>query len=294
MFSSRRGTKQKEEAALKAALYQQIGQLKVELDWLKKKLALPVEAKRALIEPEHPQLSLRRQCALLGLARAGVYYQPVGERAEDLQLMRLLDAQYTETPFYGVRRMTAWLRRQGYGVNPKHTRRLLRQMGLEAIDPKPRLSQPAAGHEIDPYLLRGMTMGRVNQVWSADITYIRFASGFGYLVAVIDWFSRDCVVLGALDHHGHGVLSGGVGSGLTTRPTGDFQYRSRGAVYECGLHRAAAARRGADQPGWPRPSAGPRVCGAVVAECQVRGGVCARLSKRVGRAPRVGPLLHVL
>ena len=86
-------------------------------------------AKRALLEPEHPQLSLRRQCTLLGLARSGVYYQPVGDRAEDLQLMRLLDEQYTATPFYGVRRMTAWLRRQGYEVNPKHIRRLLRQMG---------------------------------------------------------------------------------------------------------------------------------------------------------------------
>lgn len=147
-------------------------------------------AKRALLEPEHPQLSLRRQCTLLGLARSGVYYQPVGNRAEDLQLMRLLDEQYTATPFYGVRRMTAWLRRQGYEVNPKHIRRLLRQMGLEAIYPKPRLSQPAAGQAIYPYLLRGVTIGRVNQVWSADITYIRLAAGFVYLVAVIDWFSR--------------------------------------------------------------------------------------------------------
>ena len=149
-----------------------------------------MEAKRALIEPGHPQLSLRRQCALLGLARSGVYYQPVSERAEDVQLMHLLDAQYMETPFYGVRRMTAWLRSRGYAVNPKRVRRLLRQMALEAIYPRPRLSQPAAGHAIYPYLLRGVTIGRINQVWSADITYIRLASGFVYLVAVIDWFSR--------------------------------------------------------------------------------------------------------
>ena len=128
-----------------------------------------MEAKGALLEAEHPRLSLRRQCALLGLARSGVYDQPVGDRAEDLQLMRLLDAPYTETPLYGVRRMTAWLRDQGYAVNPKHTRRLLRQMGLEAIYPKPRLSQPATGHVIYPYLLRGVTIGRVNQVWSAEI-----------------------------------------------------------------------------------------------------------------------------
>jgi putative transposase len=104
--------------------------------------------------------------------------------------MRLLDVQYTVTPFYGVRRMTAWLRGRGYAVNPKHVRRLLRQMGLTAIYPKPRLSQPAAGHAIYPYLLRGVTVKRVNQVWSADITYVRLASGFVYLVAVIDWCSR--------------------------------------------------------------------------------------------------------
>ena len=104
--------------------------------------------------------------------------------------MRLLDEQYTATPFYGIRRMTAWLRSRGYAVNHKRVGRLLRQMGLEAIYPKPRLSQPAAGHVIYPYLLRGITVNRVNQVWSADITYVRLAGGFVYLVAVIDWCSR--------------------------------------------------------------------------------------------------------
>ncbi len=162
----------------------------MELDWLKKKLVISVEAKRAVLEPVHPQLSMRRQCALLGLARSSLYYQPVLERAEELQLMRLLDAQYTATPFYGVRRMTAWLRCQGYGVNHKRVARLMRQMGLEAIYPRPRLSQPATGHAIYPYLLRGVTVNRVNQVWSADITYVRLAGGFVYLVAVMDWCSR--------------------------------------------------------------------------------------------------------
>jgi putative transposase len=153
-------------------------------------LAISVEQKRALVEPEHPQISLRRQCALLGLARGNLYYQPVSEGLENLALMRLLDAQYTATPFYGIRRMTAWLQRQGYAVNHKRVGRLLRQMGLEAIYPKPRLSQPAADHLIYPYLLRGVSVDRVNQVWSADITYVRLAAGFVYLVAVIDWFSR--------------------------------------------------------------------------------------------------------
>ena len=153
-------------------------------------MALSVEDTCGLLEPGHPQVSLRRQCALLGLARGSWYYQPVGEGEENLQVMRLLDEQYTATPFYGVRRMTAWLRSQGYAVNPKRVRRLLRTMGLEAIYPKPRLSQPAAGHTRYPYLLRGVTVDRVNQVWSADITYVRLAAGFVYLVAVIDWFSR--------------------------------------------------------------------------------------------------------
>src|SRR5438132_648943 len=104
--------------------------------------------------------------------------------------MRLLDEQYTRTPFYGVEKMTAWLRAQEQPVNPKRVRRLLRLMGLEAIYPKPRLSLAAAGHQIYPYLLRGVPMLRVNQVWSTDITYIRLVGGFVYLVAVIDWYSR--------------------------------------------------------------------------------------------------------
>lgn len=143
-----------------------------------------------LIEPGHPQLSLRRQCALLGLTRSSLYYQPVDDSPETVQLMRLLDEQYTATPFYGVRRMTAWLHHQGYEVNHKRVARLMRQMGLAAIYPKPRLSQPAPDHKIYPYLLRGVRISQVNQVWSADITYIRLHGGFVYLVAIIDWFSR--------------------------------------------------------------------------------------------------------
>ena len=135
-------------------------------------------------------LSLRRQCKLLGLARASLYYEPRAESTENLALMRLLDEQYTRTPFYGVEKMTAWLRAQGQPVNRKRVRRLLRLMGLEAIYQKPRLSQAAAGQQIYPYLLRGVSILRVNQVWSTDITYIRLVGGFVYLVAVIDWYSR--------------------------------------------------------------------------------------------------------
>jgi putative transposase len=104
--------------------------------------------------------------------------------------MRLLDEQYTQTPYYGVRRMTAWLRSQGYPVNHKRVLRLLRTMGLETIYPRPRTSQPHPTHRVYPYLLRGVPITRVNHVWSTDITYIRLRGGFIYLVAVMDWFSR--------------------------------------------------------------------------------------------------------
>jgi putative transposase len=104
--------------------------------------------------------------------------------------MRLIDEQYTRTPFYGVRKMSWWLGEQGYVVNPKRVRRLMRQMGLEAIYRKPRLSKPGIGHRVYPYLLRGVKIDRPNQVWTSDITYIRLRQGFIYLVAVMDWFSR--------------------------------------------------------------------------------------------------------
>jgi len=148
------------------------------------------EAKRGFIEPDHPQLSVARQCALLGLSRSSFYYRSQGESAENLYLMRLLDEQYTQTPFDGVRRMTVWLRQQGYAVNTKRVARLLHTMGLETIYPKPRTSQPHPGHRVYPYLLRGVPITRVNQVWSTDITYVRLHGGFVYLVAVMDWFSR--------------------------------------------------------------------------------------------------------
>ena len=133
---------------------------------------------------------MARQCDLVGLSRSSYYYSSEGETTENLHLMRLLDAQYTRTPFYGVRRMTVWLRQQGYTVNPKRVARLLHTMGLETLYPKPRLSQPHSAHRIYPYLLRGVPITRVNQVWSTDITYIRLHGGFVYLVAVMAWCSR--------------------------------------------------------------------------------------------------------
>jgi putative transposase len=149
-----------------------------------------VEAKRDLIKENGEAISIRRQCELVGLNRASYYYAAASETAENLQLMRLLDEQYMQTPFYGYRRMTVCLRGAGYLVNPKRTARLMGVMGIEAIYPKPQTTMVNPAHKIYPYLLRGVQITHPNQVWSTDITYLPLAGGFMYLTAVIDWFSR--------------------------------------------------------------------------------------------------------
>src|SRR5687767_3288863 len=155
-----------------------------------KKMPDCLELKRSLVEAAHPQLSIFRQCELLGLSRSTFYYEPATESEEDLALMRLIDEQYTRCPFYGSRRMTAWLRDQRHPVNRKRVQRLMGLMALEAVYPKPNLSAADRQHKVYPYLLRGVSIDRPDQVWSADITYVPLASGFMYLAAVIDWYSR--------------------------------------------------------------------------------------------------------
>ena len=135
-------------------------------------------------------ISVRRQCALAGVARSSWYYQPRGESEENLLYMRLIDEQYLKTPFYGSPRMCWVLRQKGYNVNEKRVSRLMKVMGLQAIYPKKNLSKAAPGHKIYPYLLRGLKIDGPDQVWSTDITYIRMLRGFLYLCAVIDWHSR--------------------------------------------------------------------------------------------------------
>lgn len=152
---------------------------------------MSVDEKRQLIDPFDEPVSVRRQCELLGLNRASYYYQPATVTPLNLRLMRLIDEQYTRTPFYGWRRMTAYLRRvEGSAINGKRVRRLMRLMGLVAIYPQPQTSRRATDHKIYPYRLRHLPIVRPNQVWSTDITYIRLVNGFMYLTAVIDWYSR--------------------------------------------------------------------------------------------------------
>jgi len=157
------------------------------LTGLKINLDLPVKRKRKLIEYDNEEIPIYQQCELLGLTRSSLYYKPREISESNLDLMRLIDEQYTRTPFYGSRRMAAWLQMKGHEVNRKRVIRLMRKMGLEAIYPKPRLSVPNKEHKVYPYLFNGVIVTKPNQVWSTDITYIRLKKGFIYLVAIIDW-----------------------------------------------------------------------------------------------------------
>ena len=143
-----------------------------------------------MIDRRRPSLSVVRQCKLLDISRSGLYYQPVGVSDEDLNLMKLIDHQYMATPFYGARKLAAWLKSECHNVNRKRVRRLMQLMGLKVIYRRPRTSKPAPGNKIYPYLLNGMEITRPNQVWCADITYIPMARGFLYLVVIMDWYSR--------------------------------------------------------------------------------------------------------
>lgn len=156
----------------------------------KKNLPFSVQVKRSFVEPDNQKISVVRQCQLLGITRSGVYYRERAESVEDAEIMRLLDAQYTETPFYGYRRMTVYLQNSGYKINHKRVLNLMRKLGLEAIYPKPNLSKPNKEHLKFPYLLRELEIEHSNQVWATDITYIRLKDGFIYLLAIMDWHSR--------------------------------------------------------------------------------------------------------
>jgi putative transposase len=143
-----------------------------------------------MLSPGHGELSLVRQCQLLGINRSSIYYRSKVSNEDDLILMRLIDSQFLKTPFYGSRRMSFHLRQSGYVVNRKRVQRLMNVMGLVAIYPRPKTSTPHPEHKIFPYLLKDMTIDRPNQVWCTDITYLPMARGFMYLVAIMDWYSR--------------------------------------------------------------------------------------------------------
>ena len=188
LFDSDRKEAQNQEELI-AALHQKIGQLTIDLDWLKKIQTVGSLKCREIIVPDS-QVSLRRQCELMGLARSTFYYEPCPETPENLRLMRRLDELHLDHPVYGSRKLEVKLRQEGWVVNHKRVTRLLQVMGIQAIYPKPNLSQPGADHVRYPYLLADVDINGPDQVWCADITYVPMANGFMYLVAVMDWWSR--------------------------------------------------------------------------------------------------------
>lgn len=150
----------------------------------------PLEERRAMIEMDHSQISISRQCEILGVHRSGLYYQPVPENAENLAMMRLMDEQYYKTPFYGIRKLTEWLQNMDYAVNHKRVRRLMKLMGWKTLYREPNTSEPDKQHKVYPYLLKGRRIWKRNQVWQIDITYVPMRRGFMYLCAIIDVHTR--------------------------------------------------------------------------------------------------------
>ncbi len=151
---------------------------------------MSVDRRRQLIEPDHPRLSIARQCALILISRSSFYYTPAPADEATLDLMRLIDEAFLEMPWYGSRQMTRHLRRLGHEVGRKRVRRLMRLMGLTPIYPRPKTSDPHPQHKTYPYLLRELAIERPDHVWCADVTYIPMRRGFLYLVAIMDWASR--------------------------------------------------------------------------------------------------------
>ena len=266
----------------------------MELEWLKKKSPRSPERLRPLVEPDHPELSVRRQCELLGLSRSSLYYEPAAETAENLRLMRLIDEEYTAHPFFGSRRLTKWLVEQGEEVNRKRVQRLMRLMGLEAIYPKPKLSAAGRGHRIYPYLLRNVSIERPDQVWSTDITYVPLARGFMYLAAIIDWYSR-YVIAWRLSNTLDGsfcleMLEEALGRG---RP--EVFNTDQGVQFTAaGVDGAAGVGGGGGEHGRAGPLPGQRVRGAAVAEGEVRGHVPVAVRGGAGVAAGAGAVLPVL
>jgi putative transposase len=259
----------------------------------KKALSVSLGDRRSWLHAECTTVSIVQRCALVGLARSTHYYEPMPEREENLMLMRLIDALFLKRPFYGVPRITDWLRTLGHEVNHKRVARLMRLMNLRAVVPGPHTSPPRPIPTVYPYLLRDLVVDRPNYVWCAAITYVPMRRGFLYLVAVLDWYSR-YVLAWALSNTLAARFCLEAVDQAGERPAPDLQHRPRRAIYRRSLHGATGRGQDPDQHGWARSGAGQRLCGAALAECEVRGGLSAGLRRRSGGLAGVASLLCVL
>jgi putative transposase len=226
-----------------------------------------------MIERDH-ELPLSQQCQVLEISRSSQYYRPVAVSQTDLALMRAIDELHLAYPFYGSRRMRNALGDQGFKVGRRHVQTLMDKMGIEALYPKPRLSEPHPGHKVWPYLLREVAVTRPNQVWACDITYVPLAKGFAYLVAIIDWYSRKVLSWRLSNCPGHLVLCGGAGRGAhAPRQPRNLQYGSGQSIHRPGLHPPAPGSGHTHQHGRARALGGQRLCGTSLAQREIRGGV---------------------
>ena len=250
--------------------------------------------RREMVNREHPSLPIVRQCILLGVSRSSLYYRAKGASEADLSLMREMDRQYLETPFYGSRRMKAWLDRQGIPVSRKRVQRLMRVMGLRAIYRRPRTSQPAPEHRVYPYLVRNARVTRPNQVWAADITYLPMARGFLYLAAIMDWHSRYVVAWRLSNTLEAGFCAEALAEALAGGQARGVQHRPRQSVQQPGVHPGPSGPRREDQHGREGPVLRQHLRGAAVADGEVRGGLPESLRQRRRGPTGTGSLLPVL
>ena len=239
-----------------------------------------------MVDPDHVALSITRQCRLVSIARSSFYYEGTGESPLNLQLLRRIDEQFLETPFYGSRQMTRWLLRQGTRVSRKRVRRLMRLLGLQAIFQRPRTSEPHPAHRIYPYLLRDLAIARPNHVWCSDVTYIPLTRGFLYLVAVMDWASRK-------------VLAWRLSNTLESRFCVEPWPRRSNAT---GPPRSSTPTRVANSQAWPSPT-GSRTLGSTSrwtaraagwitsssSGCGARSNMSRSLWRSTPRAPTPAP-----
>ena len=219
-----------------------------------------------MLEPGESKLPLSQQCRLLGISRSSVYYKPSSVKTGDLELMRLIDEQYLKTPFYGSRSMTHHLNRQGSPVNRKRIQRLMRQMGLEAIYPKPRTSRKHPGHKIYPYLLRDLCIVRPNQVWAADITYSPMNRGFMFLMAVMDWHSRKVLSWRLSNTLDAEFCVAALQEAITCHGTPEIFNTDQGAQF---TSQAFTTVLEAQEHGRPRPGTGQYLHRAALVDAQV-------------------------
>ena len=236
--------------------------------------------RRGRIHEKH-ELSKTRRCELLDVARSSAYYrgEPVSEA--DFAVMRLIDETHLQWPFYGSRRMRDELQERGHTVNRKRVQRLMRQMGLRALYPRRRTSQPGKGHKIYPYLLRDLSIERANQAWASDISYIPMAKGFMYLVAIMDWYSRRVLSWRVSNTLDADFCIEALEEALQRFEAPQIFNTDQGSQFTCSalfsVHRRAQGPRHCDQHGWQGPMGGQRVRRASVAQRQVRGRVPAGL-----------------